>query len=243
MRAKVVVLAYHRVSEDPTSLCVKLDAFNKQLSFLSRRRFRNLSLNEYLNRLSEGKKILVGKYVIITFDDGWSDNYITAFPILQKYGFVATIFLTVAYIGERKDYLSWDQVMEMKRAGFDFGSHTLTHPHLTKIPIAKARQEIMESKELLESHLGEEIKTFCYPYGEYDQDIIEVVKEAGYQGAVVTPPSGRCEDSIYTIRRVGLYSSDTMLSFRVKTSRLPRAIASSGTLWTTAKKLKRCLRI
>ena len=109
----------------------------------------------------------------------------------------------------------------MKRAGLEFGSHTLPHSHLTKISLAK--QGIMKAKELLKNRIGEEIKTFCYPYGEYNRDIIELVKEAGYQDVVATPPLGRCENSIYTIRRGGLYASDTMLAFLLKTSRPGRS--------------------
>ena len=242
-KGKVIILAYHCVNKGNIPFCVKPDIFEKHLLLLKKQQFQDLSLSDYIDAMKTDKKMRSGKYVVITFDDGWRDNYTDAFPILKNYGYTATIFLTIAYIGEKKDYLTWEQVMEMKKAGLEFGSHTLTHPRLTKIPIAEARQEIMESKELLEGQLGEEIKTFCYPYGAYSRDIIELVKEAGYEGAVVTPPSGRCEESIYTIRRVGLYSSDTILSFRIKTSWLTRVIASNGALWMAAKRLKKSLRI
>ena len=241
--SEVIVLAYHCVSKGQNLLCVKPDIFEKQLSLLERRGFWSLCLSSYIDVLKADKKMRSGKYVVITFDDGWRDNYTNAFPILQRYGYTATIFLTVAYIGVKKGYLTWEQVAEMKRAGFGFGSHTLTHPHLTQIPIEGAWQEIKRSKEDLEKQLGEEISTFCYPYGDYSQGIIELVKKAGYHGAVVTPPSGRCEDSIYTIRRVGLYSTDTMLSFRIKTSRLTRTIESNKILWLIAKRLKKWLRV
>jgi peptidoglycan/xylan/chitin deacetylase (PgdA/CDA1 family) len=181
--------------------------------------------------------------VIITFGGGWSNNYTDAFHILQKYGFTATIFLTVAYIGTKKNYLDWDQVKEMRKKDFEFGSHTLTHPHLTKIPLEKARLEIEESKKQMESQLGEEVLSFCYLYGDYNQDIIKLVKEAGYMCAVVTPTSGRCESSIYTIRRVGLYSTDTMLSLLVKTSWVERVIAANKIIWTMAKSLKKWAKI
>jgi len=191
------------------------------------------------NILTKSEEIHPGKYVIITFDDGWRDNYANAFPIMQKYRYTATVFLTFAYIGKKKDYLTWEQVIEMKKAGFDFGSHTLTHPHLTKISLKEARKEIIESREILEDKIGEKVVSFCYPYGEYNSQIIEIVKEAGYLGAVVTPPSGRCENSIYTVRRAGIYSADTILSFRIKTSGMLRILYSCSLFWKFGKTLKR----
>jgi len=242
-KSKIIILAYHRINNARSPLCVRPDMFEKQISLLRRKGFQSLCLSNYIDALKANKRMPPGKYVVVTFDGGWQDNYTNAFPILQKYGYTATIFLTVAYIGEKDDYLTWEQVMEMKKAGFEFGSHTLTHPHLTMIPLERAQYEITESKKLLESRLNEEIKAFCYPYGDYNQDIIELVEKAGYQGAVVTPHSGRCERSIYTIQRVGLYSSDTMLSFRIKTSRLRGVVASNEVLGTIAKRLKKWLKI
>ena len=241
-KKNVIVLAYHRVSTLDSGLCVKPQDFSRHMLFFKKNNFHSLLLKDYIHLLRINKPLNKGRYVVITFDDGWEDNYIYAFPILKKYGYVATIFLTVAHIGEKRGYLKWEQVMEMKKAGFEFGSHTLTHPHLTRISTEKAEMEIKKSKEILEEKMGKEVKTFCYPYGDYDQSIIELVKKTGYQGAVVTPPSGRCEESIYTIRRVGLYSTDTMLSFRVKTSRLTQTIASNKMLWLIAKRLKKWLR-
>ncbi len=240
----MLILAYHHVFNADQDLCIKPGDFEKQLLTLRRKGFKSMSLESYLQTLKVSSKFSTkGKYVIITFDDGWQDNYMNAFPILQKYGYTATIFLAVAYIGEKEDYLTWEQVMKMHRAGFEFGSHTLTHPHLTRIPIAKAREEITESKKALEIRLGKEIKTFCYPYGEYNQSIIQLVREAGYQGAVVTPSSGRCETSIYSIRRVGVYATDTLFSFRIKTSPLVNIISSSSMLWKVAKRVKRLVGI
>lgn len=242
--SRLLVLAYHHVSENQESLCVKPNVFEKQISSLRKRGFQRLSLDDYMiDILTKGEEIHPSKYIIITFDDGWWDNYANAFPIMQKYGYLATIFLTVAYIGKKKDYLVWEQVIEMKKAGFDFGSHTLTHPHLTKISLKEARKEIIESKKILEDKIGEKVVSFCYPYGEYNSQIIEIVKEAGYLGAVVTPPSGRCENSIYTIRRAGIYSADTILSFRIKTSGTLRILSSCSLFWKFGKTLKRWARV
>jgi len=241
-KRKVIVLAYHCFTGQK-ALCVKPNMFRMHISSLASRGFQDLPLEAYIHALRGDENVPLRKYVCLTFDDGWRDNYTDAFPILQEYGFTATIFLTVAYIGEKKDYLTWEQVMEMKTAGFKFGSHTLTHPHLTQIPIERARREIMESKELLEDKISEEVGAFCYPYGDYNQDIVELVEEAGYQGAVVTPSSGRCGASIYSIRRIGVYGTDILFSFRIKTSPLADMISLSSVLWKVAKRLKRAARM
>ena len=239
---RVLILAYHGINNNKAVISVRPEIFERQLALLKKRHFQNLSLKEYICG-RKANHVYTKKHVIITFDDGWQDNYVSAFPVLQKYGYTATIFLTASYIGRKRDYLTWDQVSEMRKSGLEFGSHTLTHPDLTKIPLEKAWQEIAESKRSLENKLNEEIKVFCYPYGEYNQDVIKLVKKAGYQGAVVTPHSGKCERSFYTIQRIGLYSKDTMLSFRIKTSRLREVIASNEVLWATAKRLKKWLRV
>lgn len=240
---KVIVLAYHCVNKSKNPLCVKPDIFEKQLSLLKRMGFHSLCLSNYIDILKTGKKYAEDRYVVITFDDGWEDNYTCGFPILKKYGYRATIFLTVSKIGKDKDYLTWDQVKEMMDFGFEFGSHTLTHPHLTKIPLEKARLEIIESKNILEKRLKQKIETFCYPYGDYDKTIVELVKDAGYRGAVVTPKYGKCNHSMYTICRVGLYNSDTYLSFRIKISWVRNIAALNRGLWLFLKRIKKWTKV
>ena len=242
-KKNLLILAYHRVNVLNDGLSVRPNEFEKQIFFLKESGFRTLLLKDYIHITHTNGSLDKGRYVVITFDDGWEDNYTYGFPILKKYGYRATIFLTVSKIGKDKDYLTWDQVKEMMDFGFEFGSHTLTHPHLTKIPLEKARLEIIESKNILEKRLKQKIETFCYPYGDYDKTIVELVKDAGYRGAVVTPKYGKCNHSMYTICRIGLYNSDTYLSFRIKISWVRNIAALNRGLWLFLKRIKKWTKV
>jgi peptidoglycan/xylan/chitin deacetylase (PgdA/CDA1 family) len=125
---------------------------------------------------------------VITFDDGYESVYEHAFPVLQRLGFTATVFLTVDQHGRRTDeqhltsleqrrMLSWGQIREMERAGINFGAHTLTHPDLTRLPSEQARQEIIASKEIIQDALGKPVHSFAYPYGRYDERSRRIAKE------------------------------------------------------------------
>jgi len=133
----------------------------------------------------------------ITFDDGYLSVYDKAFPILAAKGITGTVYVVADQIGginqwdhSAGDYLehmmSAEQIREMHKAGFEIGSHTLSHPHLTQLSDDKLRAEVLDSKKSLEDVIGEEVTSFSYPYGDYDDRVKKVVIEAGYTNAVST---------------------------------------------------------
>lgn len=184
---RVPILTYHRVVEEiPVGRgrrvpYVLREDFEEQLRALQRRGYRSITFEELGDCFSRrhGLAMPSEKVVIITFDDGWRDNYEVAFPLLLKYGFRATFFLTAGRVG-KPGYMNIGEIREMRRAGMEFGSHTLTHPRLTLIGEEEAWREIYHSKILLEGLLGEEIDTFSYPYGDYNKRIEDMVRRAGY---------------------------------------------------------------
>jgi peptidoglycan/xylan/chitin deacetylase (PgdA/CDA1 family) len=234
-----LILAYHSVSEcRKDSLAVGMTDFETQMAWLYHRHYRSVTLSEFTRHtFRKGERI-----VVITFDDGYADNYTIAFPILKQYGFVATIFLVTDYVNTNHMYrwdvqkitsqhsasqygiLTWDQVNEMADYGIEFGSHTCTHPELTTLSSEQYEEEIVRSRQDLQSKLGCDVESFCYPRGKLDGDIIQMVKKSGYSSAVVTPKRAGIPLGRYTLRRVGIYYHVTPWLFQLKVSPLMRRI-------------------
>jgi peptidoglycan/xylan/chitin deacetylase (PgdA/CDA1 family) len=232
-----LILAYHSVSEHRRdALAVRASDFADQIAWLHRNGYRSMTLAEFMSQpIKKGERI-----VIITFDDGYADNYSLAFPILKQFGFVATIFLVSDYVNTDHVYqwdapkiatqrdslpyrvLTWEQVHEMAASGIEFGSHTCTHPELTKLAVKRCAEEIVRSRLDLQARLGREVVSFCYPRGDLNTDIIQMVEEAGYGCAVVTPKRAGIPLCRYTLRRVGIYYDVTPLRFRLKIAPLVR---------------------
>ena len=138
------------------------------------------------------------KIVSITFDDGYRDFYTDAFAVLRKFGFTATIYLATsriknsAEVYEGVEYLSWNEVREMRAAGIQFGSHTVTHPDMRSLSPEQIEYELGCSKETLESQLGERVTSFAYPYAfpEEDKNFVRYLRDAlenqGYENGVTT---------------------------------------------------------
>ena len=123
------------------------------------------------------------KPVLITFDDGWQDNYTNAYKILKKKNVKANIFIAYNYIGQ-KNCLTWEQIFEMKNSGLiSFGSHTVNHVNLTKLKDDEIKTELTQSKKLLEEKLLQEINCFAYPKGAgaADEKIRKLVFDSGYE--------------------------------------------------------------
>ena len=214
----IPILMYHHIKVKPSNanqiesgLDVSPLNFEEQMAYVSTNGYTTIGLDELFKKPK-------GKYFVITFDDGHKDVLENAKPILDRFGFRATVFLIVDYIG-KTGYLDWSDIEILKRAGWSFGSHTLTHPDLLSLKKSEAERQIKQSKEALESKLQEPINFFSYPAGKFNQEIIEIVQSAGYKGAVTTK-FGRENNSrdIYQLKRVRVSGSDTLKSFIVKIS-------------------------
>ena len=185
----IIVLMYHHIYKyDETCdlgkpLYVDPEKFSKQMDFLLRHKYTPITLEELSKSYKNGVFKLPKKSVLITFDDGWLDNYTKAFPILKEKNIKANIFISCNFIGQ-KNCMTWDQVLEMKNCGLiSFGSHTVNHPtDIQTLDDNDILKELKESKKLLEEKLNIKIDSFAYPSGKgaINKKIRNMVFNSGY---------------------------------------------------------------
>lgn len=207
------ILMYHHIDHLPASasrewrdLTVSPETFEKQMDYLFQQSYQPITFRQFLDFI-EGNGELPEKSLIITFDDGWKNQYQHAFPILQKYNFPATFFVVVNQIGGNL-FMSWEQLKELLNNGMEIGSHTMSHPNLKKLTSSQLIYEIENSKTILEKNLNYQIKVFAYPYGIFDSKIVEAVRQANYKAARTTIFGlDQNIEKIYTLNAIQIYDS------------------------------------
>jgi peptidoglycan/xylan/chitin deacetylase (PgdA/CDA1 family) len=221
----MAILTYHHIGHPPAQehqhagLWVVPARFEEQLAWLRSRHFVGLRLKQVAEALSSGTP-LPARWVAITFDDGWRDNWTAAWPLLERYGFPATIFVTTGRLREGvpanapDDMMSADEVIELARRGVEIGSHTRTHAKLTRLPDDEARSEIAGSRSDLAAILGAPPLTFAYPYGGFSPRVEAMVRDAGYIAAASTIRDNRIRaDQLFHLPRVMVMGSTTVARF------------------------------
>jgi len=199
---RVFVLCYHSVHPSKRIASATPEQFEEHLVWL-KANTRVVAFRDILNYASHISDVEV-PIAAITFDDGYADNYEYAFPLLKKYEVHATFFLTVGLLEKIPTVLNrfmalwsasysdivpldWEQVLEMRRAGMDFGAHTFSHPNLLRLSPGEAYQELRNSKEFLEEKLGEKVVLLAYPFGKprrhFSCTTMEIAAEVGYKAA------------------------------------------------------------
>jgi peptidoglycan/xylan/chitin deacetylase (PgdA/CDA1 family) len=232
----IELFTYHKISDDFDWGITRqrVSQFEKGIKFLHGQGYKAVALEEAFTptgaRLGKPKETLDRK-VVITFDDGYEDVYLNAFPILQKYGFTAFVFIITGFVGrynnwdynfgrKRKRHLSWRQIKEMSKYGFGFGSHTVNHPDLTKIGKRFVEYELKKSKGELEDKLGKEAIFLSYPFGRYNRLVQEEAFRLGYKRAYTLGSKTKEEDfQPFAVERLGIYLFDSPLSLKMKLSR------------------------
>lgn len=194
-RLGVPVLMYHYVDytppdagSDSVALTVSTAQFETEMDYLAKHGYHPVTLREVYAALS-GAATLPSKPVVLTFDDGGTDGYTVALPILQRHGFRATFFVITGYMGNRH-CMTWDQLRTMSAAGMDIESHTVWHPDLRKVDSTRLAAELAESRAELARELHVDARILSYPYGRYDNQVIAAAQAAGYEAAVTTTPPG-----------------------------------------------------
>ncbi len=230
----IPILMYHSISDEDESrvhpyyrTATSPAVFAAQIASLQSAGFRAVGLTEAAQRIAQ--PAIPDNWVVITFDDGYRNFYTDAFPVLNRHGFTATMFLPTAYIGDtttsfnKKDCMTWSEVRELQKCGIDFGSHTVTHPQLHDIQADRIKQEVELSKQTIEERLGSKVESFAYPYAFPDTDIQfrnrlrEMLRNAGYASGVCTTlgRASRGSDP-YFLKRLPVNSCDDAELFQAK---------------------------
>jgi peptidoglycan/xylan/chitin deacetylase (PgdA/CDA1 family) len=207
--AKIPILLYHALFEGKANTekyAIATDTFEQHINYLSEEGFGSISFNTFLNGF---QPLPNKKYVIITFDDGNYSDYSIAFPILQKYGFVATFFVTVGRIGTR-DYLDWDHLKEMIDGDMSIQSHSLNHLFLSDLSKDNLCKELTESKRIIEEKLSA-VHFISLPGGFYSLQVLKAhrrgIKVQHVRPRIECP--GRQGEKIYIIQEICNYKKDT----------------------------------
>ena len=192
-KAKIPILVYHQVSElsERTKIIrstnpaysLSIQQFSVQMQHLSENGYRTLCLNELIDYTPNRHQ----KGVVITFDDGWANNYANVFPILNKMSMTGTIFVITGFVGKDK-YMAWNQLREMSKEGISIQSHTVSHRPLPLLNVSEIMQELYQSKKSIEAHLGLAVDFLSVPHGMISQEVIDVARNVGYRAICTMEP-------------------------------------------------------
>lgn len=246
-RKRVVILNYHGITEcfdgkpnDIHDLHVLRESFIAQLDYLQRR-YRIISLSEYLKARQQGRA-LPHYSVILTFDDGYRNFLTQAAPLLAERSIPATVFLITEMMhadehpatdnehapGNNSVWLSWAEAQSLERIpGIEFGSHTQTHPSLCDHEFEAVERELRESLASIRHHLKNVIPALAYPNGSYTPSVIAQARAAGYEcGLTIFPGANELDDDAYTLRRQTIRGHDTLAIFAARVACLTSWLVS-----------------
>lgn len=229
--SNAIVLCYHALSPTWTAdLSTTPERFERQISLLCARGYRPITFTEAACSRPAGRT------VAITFDDAYLSVLALARPILDNFAAPATVFVPTDYIGDDEPLrwpgidrwhggaderelrpMSWSQLQTLAQDGWEIGSHTGSHPHLTQLDDRALADELARSKAMCEAHVGASCTSLAYPYGDVDARVVAATAKAGYRAAAALPSRLDSRDPLCW-PRVGVYRVDDDLRFRLKLS-------------------------
>ena len=204
----VMVLNYHKVVDEHMSLSVPLADFEQHMKWLKEYGYTSITPEELYEFIVNGSE-LPEKPVLITFDDGYKDNYTNAYPIMKKYGFKGTIFVVTGFLGVYDNYMTWEQAKELADNGFSIESHTYSHKSMTEASDEEISKELTKSRDTIRNKLGIDADFMAYPTGTYNLHIAELVQKAGYKGAfTIKYDNVSRESNVYALERVPIFHTE-----------------------------------
>lgn len=212
----VSILMYHMIGDMKNNSAVMTeDNLRIQMQYLKDHGYHPVTMHELYDYVTKGEK-LPSKPVCITFDDGYLDSYTIVYPMMKEFGYPWTLFLITDDVGKSYNRMTWEQLKEMADSGaVTIANHTLSHPKLHNLPTrAEKENEIIGANKALKYHLGIDNLWFAYPYGDYDDEVIDICKKAGIKLAVTTD-AGRVHVGSYPydLKRVYIGNNVSLARF------------------------------
>lgn len=210
----IPVFCYHKMSEKSTSTYeVEIADFTEQLAAMNEAGFETVTPTQIADYL-DGKGELPDKPACITFDDGAMSVLTVSKPLMDKYGYVGAAFLIAGSVGGHGN-LDWDDVAELEEAGWEIGSHTVSHIYPTRVSIEKCAEEFASSRETIRDNIEGDCIAIAYPYGLYDDDTLDAVRDAGYRlgFTIDLGPADQTDDPLLIPREM-LVNGNSMRTFR-----------------------------
>ena len=220
------MLTYHRVTDahPDDRLCVPVERFAAQMRYLHQHEYRTIPFAEAVRWIVEGGT-LPARAVVVTFDDGFEDNYLYAAPAMERFGFAGIFFVPTAFIESQAHAhhhlddrpMTWTHLAELLARGHEIGGHSVSHRKLTRIDQDARLHEVQGCKRALERHLQRPIEFFCYPAGDCDESVKRLVQASGYRGAcTVEPGANRRGDDPFALKRTEISGRDSLWDFEKK---------------------------
>ena len=210
----IPVLMYHCINDKAADITVSPAALRQQLQYLKDNDYTVLTMDEAYDFLQNNKPV-PEKSVVLTFDDGYEDNYQNAFPILKEFGVKATFYIITDVVDTNALYMTSNEIKEMNAAGMDMESHTVKHEDLKTLTYDKQLETLKNSKTYLEKLLDKKINYIAYPYGHYNNDTARATKDAGYLMAFTTDGRWSNKDNgIYKLDRVFISGLFPLATFK-----------------------------
>lgn len=227
---RVPIITYHSIDESGSVISTAPVVFRRQIETLAKAGYQAITLRDLVARL-EQELPPPAKPVVLTFDDGFRNFYTEAFPVLETHGYQATVFLVTEFCGLHNDWagnpagfprselLTWGDVRELSKMGIEFGSHTKTHPDLSKLSAGDVENELVGSKFRLEDELGCETVSFAYPFGKQNQSVKRVAAHNFKSATSTVLGKVTRKSDLFSLERVdAYYISDQRIFDRLDTA-------------------------